>query len=83
MTESFEEGLHVVVGATGGTGRVIVRELHAAGRRVRAVNRSGRLPAGAGVEPRRPAGQFRSTRAAASATAALTRGSACPITIGP
>ena len=27
MTESFEEGLHVVVGATGGTGRVIVREL--------------------------------------------------------
>jgi uncharacterized protein YbjT (DUF2867 family) len=50
VNESFEEGLHVVVGATGGTGRVIVRELQATGRRVRAVNRSGRLAAGPGVE---------------------------------
>ena len=44
MTTSVEDGLHVVVGASGGTGRVIVRELRAAGRRVRAVNRSWRLP---------------------------------------
>jgi nucleoside-diphosphate-sugar epimerase len=38
------DGLHVVVGASGGTGSALVRELHGRGRRVRAVNRSG-LPA--------------------------------------
>jgi nucleoside-diphosphate-sugar epimerase len=50
MVGAVEDGLHVVVGASGGTGRVVVRELRAAGRRVRAVNRSGRLPDAAGVE---------------------------------
>jgi nucleoside-diphosphate-sugar epimerase len=44
------DGLHVVVGATGGTGRVVLRELRASGRRVRAVNRSGQLPGAPGVE---------------------------------
>jgi nucleoside-diphosphate-sugar epimerase len=42
--------LHVVIGASGGTGSALVRELHGRGRRVRAVNRSGRLEAPAGVE---------------------------------
>jgi len=42
--------LHVVIGASGGTGSALVRELHGRGRRVRAVNRSGRLAAPAGVE---------------------------------
>lgn len=48
MSES-SDGLHVVIGASGGTGSAVVRELHAAGRRVRAVNRSG-APAPPGVE---------------------------------
>ncbi len=43
-------GLHVVVGASGGAGSALVRELVARGRRVRAVNRSGRVDAPAGVE---------------------------------
>ena len=50
MTRSVADGLHVVIGASGGTGQVIVRELHAAGRSIRAVNRSGRLPVASGVE---------------------------------
>ena len=50
MSESHEDGLHVVVGASGGTGSAVVRELHAAGRRVRAINRSGRTAAPPGVE---------------------------------
>jgi uncharacterized protein YbjT (DUF2867 family) len=49
VNESYEEGLHVVVGASGGTGSAVVRELHAAGRRVRAINRSGRMPVPRGV----------------------------------
>jgi nucleoside-diphosphate-sugar epimerase len=48
MTES--DGLHVVVGATGATGRVIVRQLAAKGKRVRAINRSGRADGARGVE---------------------------------
>jgi nucleoside-diphosphate-sugar epimerase len=48
MNESTD-GLHVVVGASGGTGSAVVRELHTAGRRIRAVNRSG-TPAPPGVE---------------------------------
>src|SRR4028118_2014846 len=48
MTES--DGLHVVVGATGATGRVVVRQLAARGKRVRAVNRTGRVPVPEGVE---------------------------------
>lgn len=39
MTETNE--LHVVIGASGGTGSAIVRELIARGKRVRGVNRSG------------------------------------------
>lgn len=39
MTEADE--LHVVIGASGGTGSAIVRELVARGKRVRGVNRSG------------------------------------------
>ncbi len=42
--------VHVVVGASGGTGSALVRELVARGRRVRAVNRSGRLTVPDGVE---------------------------------
>lgn len=42
--------LHVVVGASGATGRVLVRELAARGKRVRAVNRSGRATVPKGVE---------------------------------
>lgn len=48
MNEGQE--LHVVIGASGGTGRALVRELHERGRRVRAVNRSGRAEAPPGVE---------------------------------
>ena len=44
------EKLHVVVGASGGTGSALVRELVTRGRRVRAVNRTGRAEAPAGVE---------------------------------
>ncbi len=43
-------GLHVVLGATGGAGSAVVRELAARGRRVRAASRSGRGEALAGVE---------------------------------
>ena len=39
MSEANE--LHVVIGASGGTGSAIVRELVARGKRVRGVNRSG------------------------------------------
>jgi nucleoside-diphosphate-sugar epimerase len=42
--------MHVVVGASGGTGSALVRELVGRGRRVRAVNRSGRLAVPEGVE---------------------------------
>ncbi|MFE2545037.1 NAD-dependent epimerase/dehydratase family protein [Actinacidiphila glaucinigra] len=42
--------LHVVLGAGGAVGRTVVEELVARGRRVRAVNRSGRLPVPDGVE---------------------------------
>ncbi len=51
MEESNE--LHVVVGASGATGRVVVRELAARGKRVRAVNRGGRADVPEGVEVRR------------------------------
>lgn len=47
---SSTDGVHVVVGASGGTGRALVRELLRRGRRVRAVNRSGLLDAPPGVE---------------------------------
>ncbi len=47
---SDADGLHVVVGASGGTGSALVRELLRRGRRVRAVNRSGRIEVPAGVE---------------------------------
>jgi nucleoside-diphosphate-sugar epimerase len=43
-------GLHVVVGASGGTGAALVRELARRGRRVRAVNRRGDAEVPAGVE---------------------------------
>lgn len=46
----MENDLHVVIGASGATGAVIVRELHRTGRRVRAVNRSGRMNLPDGVE---------------------------------
>jgi nucleoside-diphosphate-sugar epimerase len=42
--------LHVVVGASGATGRVVARELAARGKRVRAINRSGRASVPDGVE---------------------------------
>jgi nucleoside-diphosphate-sugar epimerase len=47
---STEDQLHVVVGASGGTGSALVRELVSRGRRVRAVNRSGRMNVPDGVE---------------------------------
>ncbi len=43
-------GIHVVLGASGGAGNAIVRELHRAGIPVRAVNRSGRTDVPDGVE---------------------------------
>ena len=48
MTDA--DGIHVVVGAIGGTGSALVRELVRRGRRVRAVHRSGRAAAPEGVE---------------------------------
>jgi nucleoside-diphosphate-sugar epimerase len=48
--ERAMDDLHVVVGASGGTGGALVRELARRGRRVRAVNRSGDAPVPAGVE---------------------------------
>jgi len=42
--------LHVVFGASGGLGNAVVRELVRRGKRVRAVNRSGRADVPAGVE---------------------------------
>jgi nucleoside-diphosphate-sugar epimerase len=48
MTQTNE--VHLVLGASGGTGRAIVRELVSRERRVRAVNRSGRAAVPAGVE---------------------------------
>lgn len=47
---SSTDGAHVVVGASGGTGSALVRELVGRGRRVRAINRTGRLDAPPGVE---------------------------------
>jgi nucleoside-diphosphate-sugar epimerase len=47
---SDADKVHVVVGASGGTGGALVRELVRRGRQVRAVNRSGRLQAPAGVQ---------------------------------
>lgn len=41
---------HVVIGASGGVGSALVRELAAQGKRVRAVNRSGKADLPAGVE---------------------------------
>ena len=43
-------GAHVVIGASGGTGSALLRELTDRGRHVRAVNRSGRMVAPEGVE---------------------------------
>jgi nucleoside-diphosphate-sugar epimerase len=48
MTDSSE--VHVVLGATGGAGRAVVRELADRGRRVRAVSRSGGSGFPEGVE---------------------------------
>src|SRR5262245_7047634 len=44
--------LHVVLGASGGIGNALVRELAARGRRVRAVDRGGTAPVPADVEVR-------------------------------
>ncbi|HEV8192482.1 MAG TPA: NAD-dependent epimerase/dehydratase family protein [Ktedonobacterales bacterium] len=44
--------LHVVLGASGGVGSAVVRELANQGKRVRAVNRGGRMDAPDGVEVR-------------------------------
>ena len=45
-----EPDLHVVVGAAGASGRQVVRHLHLAGHRVRAVTRNGRDVGTAGIE---------------------------------
>jgi nucleoside-diphosphate-sugar epimerase len=52
MTAATPTGseLHVVVGASGGTGGALVRELARRGHRVRAVNRGGDVQVPAGVE---------------------------------
>jgi nucleoside-diphosphate-sugar epimerase len=47
---SDADKVHVVVGASGGTGSALVRELSSRGRRVRAINRSGQANLPAGVE---------------------------------
>jgi len=46
----MSDELHVVFGASGGAGNAVVRELAAQGKRVRAVNRSGRVDVPAGIE---------------------------------
>jgi len=43
----MNDELHVVLGASGGTGSALVRELISRGHRVRAVSRNGRAPEGA------------------------------------
>ena len=43
--------LHVVLGAAGGTGAAVVRELVGQGRSVRAVTRHGRTAVGDGAQP--------------------------------
>jgi nucleoside-diphosphate-sugar epimerase len=48
MLEANE--LHVIIGASGGTGNAIVRQLVARGKRVRGVNRGGRADVPSGVE---------------------------------
>lgn len=48
--ETRKNELHVVVGASGATGRIVVRELVARGKRVRAVSRGGRTVRTEGVE---------------------------------
>jgi nucleoside-diphosphate-sugar epimerase len=50
MNEHTENELHVVLGASGGTGSAIVRELLARGHRVRAVNRDGNAAVHEGAE---------------------------------
>jgi len=45
-----DEKFHVVVGASGGSGSALVRELTGRNRQVRAVNRSGRATVPPGVE---------------------------------
>ncbi|QDO89984.1 hypothetical protein FNH13_18025 [Ornithinimicrobium ciconiae] len=45
-----DQELHVVIGASGGTGSALVRELCKRGRRVRAVNRSGQVDVPPGVD---------------------------------
>jgi nucleoside-diphosphate-sugar epimerase len=50
MEDRHMEDLHVVVGASGGIGGALVRELARRGRRVRAVNQRGDAPVPAGVE---------------------------------
>lgn len=47
---STKSGLHVVLGASGAIGSSVVRELASRGFRVRAVNRSGKVPDLPGVE---------------------------------
>ncbi len=44
---NYDNDLHVVLGASGGTGSALVRELISRGNRVRAVSRSGKAPDGA------------------------------------
>ena len=51
MQEAGE--LHVTIGASGATGRLVVLELFSRGKRVRAVNRSGRADVPEGVEVRK------------------------------
>ena len=50
---SGTNALQVVVGASGATGRLVVRELVSRGKRVRAVNRSDRVDVPEGVEVRK------------------------------
>jgi nucleoside-diphosphate-sugar epimerase len=45
-----QNNLHVVLGASGGIGKTLARELATQGKRVRAVNRSGKADLPAGVE---------------------------------
>jgi len=47
---NLDNELHVVLGASGGAGNAIARELRAAGHEVRAVNRSGRAELETGIE---------------------------------
>jgi nucleoside-diphosphate-sugar epimerase len=75
--------LHVVFGATGGAGSAIVRELVRRGKRVRAVNRSGKTDIGSVEAVRADVLDAGSTRAAAEGATVVYNATNAPYTKWP